>query len=254
MEERFNRAQARREAREALAAARPRAVWVTLLFGLLTVLPPLAAMALALGSLWDLPFLLPAQVLLLEALALLCALYSLVAWIGYLSYSLRLSRREEAGCWCLLEGFSMPGRMAALALALVVRLLPWGLGMGLLASLGVLAVEAWGPWGLLAALPCALLCFLLLLWLLPRYALLPFLFLDQPGLGALQAISRSIALMRGRKAALWKLWLSFLGWGLLTALTLGLLGLWTRPYFWAAAARFYDWILDQEETHMPLTF
>ena len=246
--------QLRREARSALAPVRLRAAGVTLLCALLSILPPAAALGLAALSLWDQPFLFPAQLVLLEGLAAVCAWYMLAAGTGYVNYTLRLSRGEEAGCWCLLEGFARPGRVLAVALALLVRLLPWIILTALALWGGIWAVEWAGYWALLLLLPCGagLLC--LWVWLALRCALVPFLLVDQPGLGPFRVVERSSSWMRGRKGALLLLRLSFLGWGILSALTLGLLGLWSCPYFHTANARFYDTVQDQEEAHMPLTF
>lgn len=72
-----------------------------------------------------------------------------------------------------------------------------------------------------------------------RYAMAPFIMAENPDMTATEAIRASKAFMKGRKAALFCLDLSFLGWGLLNILTLGIGGLWLTPYVNSAYAAFY---------------
>ena len=72
-----------------------------------------------------------------------------------------------------------------------------------------------------------------------RYALAPYLMAENPDMGIWEAIDRSKALMQGNKARLFWLQLSFIGWRLLSGLTLGVGALWLCPYMNAADAAFY---------------
>ena len=102
---------------------------------------------------------------------------------------------------------------------------------------------------------CQILYVVYLVWLYLRYALVWFVALDYPERGANWAISRSIEAMKGRKWACLKLELSFLGWQLLSCLTMGILGLWVTPYLSVTMARFYEAaVRPGQEHHMPLTF
>lgn len=49
--------------------------------------------------------------------------------------------------------------------------------------------------------------------------------------------------MRGHKGELFVMDLSFLGWWVLSAFTLGILSLWVSPYCWASEANFYHWVV-----------
>ena len=72
------------------------------------------------------------------------------------------------------------------------------------------------------------------------YALTPYILLDEPELTAKQAISRSCEIMQGRRWKLFCLYLSFIGWGILSLLTFGIGFLWLAPYMNASIAAFYE--------------
>ncbi|WP_300728226.1 DUF975 family protein [uncultured Rikenella sp.] len=71
------------------------------------------------------------------------------------------------------------------------------------------------------------------------YAMTPFILNDEPELGADEVICKSMAMMRGHKMKLFLLDLSFIGWGLLSVLTLGIGLLWLVPWMESARAAFY---------------
>lgn len=83
-----------------------------------------------------------------------------------------------------------------------------------------------------------------LLFLIPgiiaayRYSMVPYLMAEFPDLGIMDAMRESKRLMKGNKWRLFCLELSFLGWGLLGALTV-IGSLWVVPYIQAAVAAFY---------------
>lgn len=72
------------------------------------------------------------------------------------------------------------------------------------------------------------------------YALTPYILLDEPELTARQAITRSCEIMEGRRWKLFCLYLSFIGWGILSILTFGIGFLWLAPYMNASIAAFYE--------------
>ena len=72
------------------------------------------------------------------------------------------------------------------------------------------------------------------------YALTPYILLDEPELTARQAITRSCEIMEGRRWKLFSLYLSFIGWGILSLLTFGIGFLWLAPYMNASIAAFYE--------------
>ena len=72
-----------------------------------------------------------------------------------------------------------------------------------------------------------------------RYALAPYLMAEHPDMTASEAIEQSKQLMQGHKARLFWLKFSFIGWYLLSALTMGVGWVFLAPYPKAAEAAFY---------------
>lgn len=72
-----------------------------------------------------------------------------------------------------------------------------------------------------------------------RYSMAPYLMAEYPQMGIREAVNRSKELMDGNKGRLFCLHLSFIGWNLLSILTVGILALWITPYEQAATAGFY---------------
>ena len=72
------------------------------------------------------------------------------------------------------------------------------------------------------------------------YAMTPYILEENPELTANEAIDRSRAMMKGHKFDLFWLYLSFLGWIILSIFTLGIGLLWLGPYIQTAHAAFYE--------------
>ena len=87
-------------------------------------------------------------------------------------------------------------------------------------------------WALLLIIPGIMKAF--------SYALTPYIIMDEPELTARQAITRSCEIMEGRRWKLFCLYLSFIGWGILSLLTFGIGFLWLLPYMNASFAAFYE--------------
>ncbi|WP_269524622.1 DUF975 family protein [Coraliomargarita parva] len=73
-----------------------------------------------------------------------------------------------------------------------------------------------------------------------RYGVVYYIANDEPELGVLGAIKRSTEVMKGRKAKLFGLYLSFIGWMFLGMLAFLIGMLWSTAYMSAAIAAFYD--------------
>lgn len=80
------------------------------------------------------------------------------------------------------------------------------------------------------------------------YALTPFILVDKPELSANQAIDLSKEMMKGHKFDLFWLSLSFMGWILLSILTLGIGMFWLMPYMTTAVSAFYEDVKSEYET------
>jgi uncharacterized membrane protein len=131
--------------------------------------------------------------------------------LGMTAFYLTLSRRQEANLSQLFDGFQrfVDALVTYLLMALFIFL--WSL---------LLIVP-----GIMAAL---------------SYALTFFLMVENPGLKGKEALQKSKALMNGHRGKLFCLFLRFLGWIILGALTFGIAFLWIIPYMQTAMARFYD--------------
>ena len=83
--------------------------------------------------------------------------------------------------------------------------------------------------------------------IIASYALFltPFLLKDNPELSVIETLRLSRKMMQGHKMQLFKLQLSFLGWILLSVLTLGLGMLWLMPYMMTTMAAFYQDVREQ---------
>lgn len=90
------------------------------------------------------------------------------------------------------------------------------------------------------------------------YAMAPYIMEEDPGMGPREAIRSSKDMMRGHKMELFLLDLSFIGWALLSILTLGIGYFWLTPYQEASRAAFYrnlspKAIIQAEEPVSPWT-
>lgn len=112
-------------------------------------------------------------------------------------------------------------------------------------------LEALNLWldGILAALWVALWTFLwLLLFIIPgiikslAYSQVLYIVAENPQVSVRQAMKISMAITKGYKADIFLLELSFIGWALLTVLTLGIGYLWLIPYMSATFANTYRFL------------
>lgn len=130
--------------------------------------------------------------------------------LGYCKYLLKLHDGEEGE---LKDLFSQFGRFAD------------GFVLSLLTAIYVFL------WALLFIIPGIVAIY--------KYAMAPFVLLENPGMKPNDAITASKEMMDGNKGALFCLGFSFIGWSILSALTLGIGNLWLNPYMNAAYAAFY---------------
>ncbi|GIQ83000.1 protein of unknown function DUF975 [Kipferlia bialata] len=86
-------------------------------------------------------------------------------------------------------------------------------------------------WALLLIIPGIIAAF--------SYALAPWIILEDPTCGCNEALNRSKVLMKGNKWRLFCLSLSFIGWAILSILTLGIGTFWLMPYIVMASYTFY---------------
>ncbi len=71
------------------------------------------------------------------------------------------------------------------------------------------------------------------------YSMALYIWTENKEMGALEAINKSKEMMDGHKMDYFVLQLSFIGWGLLTAITFGIAGIYVVPYVYATTINFY---------------
>ncbi len=80
-----------------------------------------------------------------------------------------------------------------------------------------------------------------------KYACVYYIIAENPGISAKEALEKSKEVMWHNKWRYFCLSLSFIGWHLLSALTLGIASIWVVPYCQAAYAIFYREIQREQE-------
>lgn len=145
-------------------------------------------------------------------------LFSGVLMIGFCSATLSLLRTGDARAEYLLDGFK-----ENLTNALVASVL-YNVYIAL--------------WTLLFVIPGIVKTY--------SYAMTFYILRDNPNMPANDAITESRRMMDGNKLRLFCLHLSFIGWILLSALTLGILTLWVVPYMQTAQAAFYEALKNEQ--------
>lgn len=71
------------------------------------------------------------------------------------------------------------------------------------------------------------------------YAMTPYIMVEHPEYSAQEAIDASCDMMRGHLFDLFWLYLSFIGWAILSVLTCGIGFFWLIPYMATSQAAFY---------------
>lgn len=74
------------------------------------------------------------------------------------------------------------------------------------------------------------------------YSMSMYILAENKGKGALECINESKAMTDGHKMDLFVLGLSFIGWGLLCCVTLGIAYIWVGPYMQATYTNAYNWM------------
>lgn len=84
------------------------------------------------------------------------------------------------------------------------------------------------------------------------YQMTFYILADHPEMDPIDAIKASRKMMKGHKWQLFCLQLSFIGWAILSAFTMGIGGLFLTPYSEAATAAFYKEISKEETPVVPI--
>lgn len=137
--------------------------------------------------------------------------------IGMCVITLQISRMGKSGIESIFDGFRK------------------GLGNNIVA--GILVQIFTFLWALLFIIPGIVKSY--------SYAMTYYILADNPDMAPTDAITESRKMMDGNKWRLFCLDLSFIGWYLLSILTLGILALWISPYNMMARAEFYESLKPQ---------
>ena len=80
------------------------------------------------------------------------------------------------------------------------------------------------------------------------YALTPYILAEKPELSPEESINLSMKMMDGHKMSLFIIYLTYVGWGILSCLTFGIAYLWLMPYMYAKTAAFYEDVKAEYES------
>lgn len=152
----------------------------------------------------------------LSATLSICSLITLPASFAYTVEFLRLHRGSEMKIVSLIEFYRQKRVWAAMLLK------------GILAIIGSICF----------VIPGIVICYM--------FSMTEYVMLDNPQLGSQQAMALSRKMMKGKKMKLFLLDLSFIGWIILSMLTLGLGFILLCPYMQASHAAFYEDLLAEQ--------
>lgn len=150
--------------------------------------------------------------------SVLILLVTTILYAGYDSYCMGIRRGEKMSVSSLLDGLSIAGKVIWCDILVSIRIALWSC---LFVIPGFIAIY--------------------------RYRFAVYNIIRDPSLTVPQAIALSCYQTRGMKAELFALDLSFLGWQLFSALTLGLLNVFVLPYTTLSNLGYYEEALRRME-------
>ena len=134
---------------------------------------------------------------------------------GFCWYCQMIAREERPGLGAIFSVFG--NRMATVILSAIVKAIILAIGSILFFIPGIIFSYMLRP--------------------------LSFIIRDKTETSAFSAISMSIKLMKGHKLELFKIDLSLILWYLLNVITLGIAGIYTKPYLTTIYAEYYDHLI-----------
>ena len=142
--------------------------------------------------------------------SIVISLVTAVLGAGYILYTMNVRKGLITPYTTLFDGFLFAGKIILLEIVQYIFVFLWSL---LFIIPGIIATYS--------------------------YAMTEFILAEHPDLTASEAIAQSKEMMSGNRWRLFCLHFSFIGWDILSSLTLGIGNLWLRPYKQAANAAFY---------------
>ena len=252
----LNRRELKREAKASMARRRPSTYLVVLAYLLIVLVLQFLSMRIRYPGLdWQALTTLYAGSLEQQEAILLSLLYgspgtigmllfyaieimSLIVGLGFVSFCLLVSRREEAGFGSLFDGFGIFFRALWLSVLRALLLMLWALPALIGTVFAAMYLQGFGD-ETFVYLAAGLNIVGLVLEIIAayRYSMCFFILLDAPDKGAFQCLQESRNMTRGYKGKLFVLDLSFLGWMLLSAIPFVVL--YTLPYMQVTQANYY---------------
>ena len=235
----LDRKEIKANARLAMKQQRGAGIGVLILFILLVTVAVL--LSLVLGSVFS-------RTLLLGGLLspVIMAFTILPLAVGMYGVFIKVYRHEATHATEIFHGFSdrylhNVGGMMWVVLWVTI----WALISIPLPALGVLVFRALGRSALGWLIPLMIIThFALLIPAIIKslsYSMVPYLLADAPDMKVREAMKLSMRMTKGHKGALVVLYLSFIGWYLLSPFTLGILALvYVNPYLYTSLAGFYS--------------
>lgn len=249
----LDRKELKRQAKEAMRGARPAPYWVVLLLVVITLVLSLLGASLS-GTLQAYRVMITAamrgEMVYVEpqsvaggvgwVLQIALQVMSIELAVGFTLYTMRVWRRQKAGCGNLFDGFGTFFRSIWISLLPSLFISLWSMVYVLPVSVlvGMTENALWMLYCLPLLIPAIMASY--------AYRQSTYIMLDNPSLGCLQCVAMSKEIMRGHKWELFKLDMSFLGWVLLSAAipVLGLLLLiWVVAYMQVTMAGYYEYAM-----------
>lgn len=184
---------------------------------------------------------------------------------GLNRFFLNLTRNENPQVENLFSGFKYFGKNFLIQLIIGIFSVLWALLVyipAIIVSIIILVVSFSSypdlteleqlPWtigagAIVIIITLVIICTIIISIIVLRYALAYYIYNDNKEAGVMDCINHSKDMMKGNKGKLFLLNLSFIGWHILSILTLGIGYVWLRPYIFATTASFYNDLKAQLE-------
>lgn len=178
-----------------------------------------------------------------------------LVFIGALSFGIsrffiKLVRRDHPAIEDLFEGFKILGKTILINVAIsIFKFLWYALGVVVISLVGIIGVVVLRNQDytenklVITFLIFTILSLAILLCIsifLNRYALTYYILNDNRKLDVMDAINKSVEIMKDNKIRLFLLYLSFIGWYVLGVVSFGIGFIWILPYVKATIAAFYN--------------
>lgn len=194
-------------------------------------------------------------------LSILASIISVPLSYGLLISFMKLKRDEEVNTFDFLTiGFSNFSRAWLVSLNVLVKmLLPAGLIVLSMILVGVFAALAGGTSNtvfLVLMVFAIISCVVGYIWAIVRsfsLFLANYIAYDEPNLSAYECCKKSMEKMKGNRGNYFTLTLSFIGWALLSILTLGIGFFWLIPYINVSYVCFYEEVMGKKEENKEET-